>query len=102
MADEPFDLYSDAFTITLTPFGANLTFNVREPHPAQARVPEQTTLGTIRMSIEHLKTIIMLARRQVLQIERETGVKFEVSSNVLNQLGVSMEDWEALWRPALE
>ncbi|MBI4298530.1 MAG: hypothetical protein HY666_02065 [Chloroflexi bacterium] len=97
MADQ-FDVYADNFTITVTPFGVNLSFGVREPHPSTARVPQSTHLGTIRMSTEHLKTMIMIMRRQVLQVEEGTGVKAEVPREILNQLQIAYEDWAAFWK----
>ena len=94
---EAFDEYADAFTVTITPFGANLSFSVREAHPASSRVPEMTNLGTVRMSVEHLKTMIMVIRRQVNTVERESGVRAEVPLSVLNQLRIAPEDWQAFW-----
>ena len=93
----PFDVYSDQFTITITPFGANLSFGVREPHPSSGRVPQSEHLGTIRMSVEHLKTMVMVLRKQVLAVESESGVKAEVPPNILNQLNIAMEDWDSFW-----
>jgi len=94
---EPFDVYADQFTVTLTPFGANLSFAVREPHPSGARAPQAEHLGTMRMSIEHLKTMVMIVRRQVLQVENETGVKAEVPRAILSQLNIPAEDWDSFW-----
>jgi len=100
MPDEStgFDVYADAFTITVTPFGANLSFAVREAHPSLNRVPQLTHLGTVRMSVEHLKTMVMITRRQVVLNEGNSGVKAEVPTDILNQMGVSLEDWQAFWR----
>lgn len=95
---EPFDVYANQFLITLTPFGANLSFRVQEPHPSGQSVPASTDLGTIRMSIEHLKTMIMMMRNQVRTIETQSGVRFEVPTNVLAQLNIAPEDWDAFWR----
>ena len=95
---KPFDEYADQFTITITPFGANLSFGVREAHPSAGRAPQSEHLGTIRMSVEHLKTMVMVVRRQILSVERETGVKAEVPRSILNQLQISPEDWESLWK----
>ena len=95
---EPFDEYIDAFTVTITPFGANISFAVREAHPAAARVPQSLHLGTLRMSVEHLKTMVIMLRRQIIQVEQESGVHAEVPTNILNQLGISPEDWQAFWR----
>ncbi len=101
MTDEnnkKFDVYADQFTISITPFGANLSFAVREPHPSPARAPRTENLGTVRMSVEHLKTMVMIVRRQILMVEQETGVKAEVPRSILNQLQISPEDWDTFWR----
>jgi len=95
---EPFEEYSDAFTITLTPFGANLSFAVREAHPSSGKSPQIDHLGTIRMSVEHLKTMIMVIRRQILEVEDQTRIKAEVPRDILQQLRIAPEDWEAFWK----
>ena len=95
---EPFDAYADQFTITITPFGANLSFGVREAHPSTGRAPQSEHLGTIRMSVEHLKTMVMVIRRQILRVEAETGIRADVPRDILNQLQISPEDWGAFWK----
>lgn len=97
-ASNAFDHYADQFVVTITPFGANLSFGVREAHPSGSRAPQATTLGTIRMSVEHLKLMTYILRRQVLNVEKEAGVKADVSPQVLNQMGIHLEDWEGFWR----
>jgi hypothetical protein len=100
MAEEQkgFDVYADQFTITITPFGANLSFRVVEPHPDQTRAAQATYLGTVRMSVEHLKTMVMIIRRQILTVESQTGIKADVPRAILNQLNIAPEDWDNLWR----
>ncbi len=95
---EPFDDYADGFTISLTPFGANLSFAVREAHPSPGRAPQVQHLGTIRMSVEHLKTMVMIIRRQILLVESQTGIKAEVPRDILQQLQIPIEDWESFWK----
>lgn len=95
---EPFEDYADAFTITITPFGANLSFAVREAHPSSGKPPQIQHLGTIRMSVEHLKTMVMVIRRQILDVEDQTRVKAEVPRDILQQLRIAIEDWEAFWK----
>ena len=95
---EPFDEFTDQFTVTITPFGANLSFARREAHPSSGRAPQSEHLGTIRMSVEHLKTMVVVLRRQIIQVERETGVKAEVPRNLLSQLQIPPEDWDAFWK----
>ena len=94
---EPFDIYSDAFTITVTAWGANLSFQLNEAHPAPAAVSQPTRLGTVRMSNEHLKTMVMMIRTQVRRHEEATGVNVDVPTQVLAQLGIAREDWDAFW-----
>ena len=96
--NDSFDLYADQFTVTLNPFGANLSFGMREPHPAASRPQQAQHLGTIRMSVEHLKTMVIVIRRQVLVVEEQTGVKAEVPREILNQLHISPEDWDSFWK----
>ena len=102
MADQPtesdsFDVYADQFTVTITPFGANLSFGVREPHPSAGRAPQARQLGTIRTSVEHLKTMVTVLRRQIMNVEEQTGVRADVPRDILNQLQISPEDWDTFW-----
>ena len=95
---EPFDIYADAFVVTLTPWGANLSFQLHEAHPAPQRESPSTRLGTVRMSIEHLKTMIFMLKQQVLLHEGNHGVSVDVPTQVLAQLGIAREDWDVFWR----
>lgn len=95
---ETFDEYVDQFTITLTPFGANLSFAVSEAHPSVGRAPQSRHLGTIRMSVEHLKTMVMMIRRQILTVEEQTRVKADVPRDILNQMQIAPEDWDNFWK----
>lgn len=94
---EPFEDYSDSFSVTITPFGANLSFALREAHPSTGKPPKIDHLGTIRMSVEHLKTMVILIQRQVLEIEDQTRIKAEVPGEILEQLHITPEDWKAFW-----
>lgn len=95
---EPFDVFADAFIITVTPFGANLSFEVRQAHPSQTAPQTTTRLGTVRMSVEHLKLMIMMTRNQVKRVEDDSGIKYEVPSNILAQLQIAPEDWAVFWQ----
>lgn len=95
---EPIDVYADRFTVTVTPFGANLSFSLVEPHPAPHKVLEASRVATIRMSIEHLKTMVVIIRNQIKQVEAQAGVKYEVPTNILTQLGIPLEDWDGFWK----
>lgn len=95
---EPIDVYSDQFLVTLTPWGANLSFLVNTPHPDPTKPVPAETVATIRMSNEHLKVMTMIIVRQIKKLERDTGIRVEVDPRVLNNLGIAHEDWDFLWR----
>ena len=96
---ETFDVYSDGFTVTITPFGANLSFSIREAHPSPSKPPQSQHLGTLRMSTEHLKVVVWIARKQVRHVEGQMGVKAEVPRDILNQLGIPPDEWDEFWKP---
>lgn len=95
---EPFDVYADAFIVSITPFGANLSFEIREAHPSPNAPAPLRRLGTVRMSVEHLKVMGMILRNQVRAVESQSGVKFEVDTQVLSQLRIPKEDWDSFWK----
>ncbi|MBM3932947.1 MAG: hypothetical protein FJ319_01370 [SAR202 cluster bacterium] len=95
---DTFDVYTDQFTITLTPFGANLSFGVRDAHPTQGQPARTEQHGTVRMSVEHRKVTVMIIRRQVMKVEMQTGIKAEVPRDVLNQFHISPKDWDQFWK----
>ena len=94
---EPFDIYSDAFMFTITPWGANMSFQLREAHPAPTSPSQSKQLGTVRMSNEHLKTMIFMLRQRLLEHERGSSTQIEVPTDVLSQLGIAREDWDSFW-----
>ena len=95
---KPFDIYSDSFAFTITPWGANMSFQLREAHPTPPAIPQQKQLGTIRMSNEHLKTMVFMLRQRMLEHEKNSGTQIEVPTSVLTQLGIAPEDWGAFWQ----
>ena len=96
---EPFDLYSDSVMVSTTPWGANLSFQLREAHPSPPpNIAQPMQLGTIRMSTEHLKVMAFIIRRQILEHEREGGVSYDVPTAVLSQLQIAREDWDIFWK----
>jgi len=94
---EPIDTYSDQFMVTTTSWGANLSFLVNTPHPEPTKPVAAERVATIRMSNEHLKVMAMVIVRQVKKMERETGVRIDVDSRVLNSLNIAREDWDSFW-----
>jgi len=96
---EPIDVYSDAFQLNTGPFGATLNFGVSPATPvAPGKVAQPETLATIRTSLENLKLMTFVLRRQIMLHEQQTGVNIQVPTQVLHSLSISPEDWESLWR----
>jgi len=95
---DSFDIYADSFTITVTPWGANLSFHLREAHPSPQTVSQPIRLGTVRTSNEHLKTMIFMLKRQMQIHEESHGISVDVPIQVLSQLGIAPEDWDVFWK----
>ena len=97
--EEPLDVYSDQFQISIGPWGCALNFSMSNPiPPVPGQPPQAKHVATVRMSTEHLKAMAFLIRRQVMEIEKQTGLKVEIPMPVLNGLGIAMEEWNSLWR----
>lgn len=92
------DVYADQFGLNIGPFGCSINFSISSamPPPPGGAVQGQS-LGTVRMSLEHLKVMTYLMRRQLLEFERTTGVQVPVAREVLNQLRIGPEDWTECW-----
>ena len=98
---EPIDVYADSFTITTAAYGVALTFSLQQAHPSQVSPTPPERVATIRMSLEHLKTMIFIMKRQLTRHERETGIEVGIPAQVLSQLQVAPEDWDSFWRTSL-
>jgi hypothetical protein len=92
------DVYSDGVSLNVGPFGCALNFAM-SPATAQGGVPAALAqpVATIRMSLEHLKVMAFLIRRQLRDYERQSGVEVPIPADVLNQLRIGREDWEECW-----
>ena len=95
---EPIDVYADSFTVTTGAYGAALSYSLSPAHPSQASPTPPERVATVRMSLEHLKTMIYVARRQVTQYEQGTGIQVRVPTQVLSGLQIALEDWDAFWK----
>ena len=93
------DAYADQFALHIGPFGCSINYSASPATPPPPGGAAQGTMvGTIRMSLEHLKVMTYMMRRQVLEFERSTGVNIPVPREVLNQLRIGPEDWDECWR----
>ena len=96
---EPIDAYADQFQLSTGPYGASLSFQVSPPMvPAPGAAPNPERVATIRTSLERLKVMAFVLQRQILEHERMAGVTIPIPTNVLNDLRVGLEDWEAFWQ----
>lgn len=96
---EASDVYADQVGVNLGPFGCALNFGVSPPLPSPggAAAPGQP-VATIRMSLEHLKLMVFLLRRQVKEFERGAAIEIPIPPEILNQLRIGREDWNECWQ----
>lgn len=93
------DVYSDQIQVSMGPYGCALNFLLSNPTPpAPGSLPQAERVATIRMSMEHLKVMTFILRKQIMLLERDTGVKVEIPIRILNNLGIGPEDWNSLWK----
>jgi hypothetical protein len=95
------DVYTDGVSLNIGPFGCSMNFAM-SPSAAQGGVPGTMAqpVATVRMSLEHLKVMAFLIRRQLRDYERQSGVEVAIPADVLNQLRIGREDWEECWHPS--
>ena len=99
MTDEPFDEYIDQFVAGTGPFGVTLTFQRTPAKPGSPGQPQQAIeIGTVRMSLEHLKAMAYVLKGQVDQAEEQQGITIPVSVKTLNAMSIAPEDWDKFWK----
>lgn len=94
MAD-PFNVYSDYFFVNSNQWVTTFLFgatDVTNPEGEAAR------LGTVTVSSADAKIMIYLAWQQILEAERNSGVRVEVPAEVLERTGWSQAHWDAFWQ----
>lgn len=95
--NEPFDVYADSFNISVGAWGAKLSFRLSGPGFQSSETDEPRPLGTVRMSNELLKTMVVLLREHVIAREDEHDVQFDVPNWVLAQIGMTEVEWDDFW-----
>jgi hypothetical protein len=96
---EPVDVYADQFQINMGAYGCVLNFLLsgRDPVvPGAAQSADR--VASIRMSLEHLKLMTFILRRQVTNYEQNAAVRIQLPQVVLNALQIGREDWNECWR----
>jgi hypothetical protein len=107
MANEVFDFYVDNFAVTLTPWGASLSFarSKLDPTPTDdsdespsevLAIPEH--LGSVRMSTQLLKLISLSIAKQVRDYEQSEGAVYSVAPKHFERANISKEEWDEFWR----
>lgn len=92
------DVYADQIGINIGPFGCALNFALSASvPPAGGGAMPGHPVATVRMSLEHLKLMTFILRKQLLQFEETSGVRVPISQDVLNQLRIGREDWDEQW-----
>jgi hypothetical protein len=94
------DMYADQFQVHMGPFGATINFSLTQATPPPPGSPPQSErLATIRMSLEHLKSMAFILHRQIIAYESQSHMSVGLPPEVLRAMQVRQEDWEAFWQP---
>ena len=91
MPDVP-EFYVDQFRMHLSPYGAAMTLGLASPNPTTGQAQMQDTV-LVRMSLEHMKVMAMALKRNLKAYEEQTQATVNIPRVILNQLGLSPEDW---------
>ena len=96
---EPFDVYSDQSYVQVSPYGAAILLKLTGISTSELgdRAPS-IEVGTVRLSVEHLKTLVFAIKRQVKELEDRMNMRVMVPNAVLEKLKIAREDWEDFWR----
>jgi len=98
------EVYSDLFTITLSPYTAAFLFDIREVPPAAqpereaGQPPGSRRVAVVRMSPEHAKIMGIILRRHIQKYEQDTGITIDVPVRILQELNIPPEDWRQFGR----
>lgn len=96
---DPIDVYADQFQVNIGAWGVTLNFSKTAPEPPAPGQPLSTErVATIRTSMAHLKAMVFVLKRQIDTIEKTTGVRTDVPSQVLSSMSIGREDWDDFWK----
>ena len=96
---EHVSVFIDQFQLNTSPYGATLNFMLTDPMPPSPGTPPKSERqATVRMSLEHMKVMSFIMQRSVKQYEAQTGTTIQIPMQMLNQMGISLEDWDACWK----
>lgn len=86
------EFYVDQFRMNVNPYGAAITFGLASPNPTTGQSQVQDTV-ILRMSLEHMKVMAMILRKNLKGYEEQLQAPINLPRSILNQMGLSNEDW---------
>lgn len=84
------DIYADGLQVVLTQYGATITLSLSEHSISGGH--QDVPFAKVRLSLELAKVLSMILRRDMRNYEDASGTKVMISSNILNNIGMSIED----------
>ena len=93
---ERFDVYFDAFNISVGPLGTSLALGLAAASLFDGS-EDPTDLGVVRMSNEQLKLLAFALWDNVKELEASLGTHFDVSKEVTDQLELPRDIWDSFW-----
>ena len=89
-SEPPEEFFSDVFWTSISPWSASITFGLRMTRPSDRDIP---TIR-MRMPLQQAKALSILLLRAVRAYENKANVTIELPDDLLNELGISQEDWK--------
>ena len=86
------EFYVDQFHMNISPYGTAITFGLANPNQAAGQALTRDTVR-LRMSLEHMKIMAIIFKRNLKAYEEQMQATVNIPRTVLNQLGLSQEDW---------
>jgi len=88
------DIYCDQFSMAMSAYGIALTFSRTPSSPNLMQPGASDPQAIVRMSLEHMKVMAMVLRKNLKQYELETlGDPIRVPRAILGQLNLSEDEW---------
>lgn len=86
----PQEYFSDVFWTQISPWSASITFGLRLARPSEKDTPKIR----MRMPLQQAKALAFLLLRAVRAYEDKFKVNIELPDDLLNELGIPLEDWK--------
>lgn len=96
---DPQDVYCDVFQVTIGAWGATLNFSLSSNTlPSPGAQAQSNLVATVRTSLEHLKVMTFMLKRQLSNFESGQQINIELPIQVLSSSGIAPEDWDVFWK----